>query len=398
MTLHPGSSLDPGPPFNLTGPYPRFSSDEYARRWAALDTLLEEADADLAIVAGHLGGRHEIVYLTNAPVRWESFLVMGRELEPRLFVQLFNHVPTMTRWSVVPVGWAGMEPASTLADHLRAVGRSSATIATLGPWSEHSAMGLRAQAPGARFVSIAGAFARERLIKSAEELAWTAHAARLCDDAVTAFCDAARPGMREDELAWLLQATYADRGGQTEICFLSIVPSGGGRAVVPSQVPSADRIEAGDTVVFELSAGISSYTAQILRTVAVGGEPDHASRELHDIAQATLETIVAAIRPGVTPAELEALGAMIDDAGLTIVDDLVHGYVGGYLPPVLRTPATRHRPPPDLRLAAGMCLVIQPNVVSADRRHGVQTGELVAVTDHGVRRFHAAPQGLLRAD
>ena len=72
---------------------------------------------------------------------------------------------------------------------------------------------------------------------------------------------------------------------------------------------------------------------------------------------------MAAIRPGLAAADLEALGGRIDDAGLSIVDDLVHGYVGGYLPPVVRTPLTRQGAPPNLVLQPGMCLVVQPDVV-----------------------------------
>ncbi len=44
-----------------------------------------------------------------------------------------------------------------------------------------------------------------------------------------------------------------------------------------------------------------------------------------------------------------------------------------------------------------MCLVVQPNVVSADGRFGVQTGGLIVVTEDGVREMHAARRGLLRA-
>jgi len=385
------------PSVDLSGPFPRFGADEYARRWARLDAILEDAGADVAVVSGHVAGRQELQHLSNAPVRWESFLVIGRGVEPRLFVQLFNHVPTMTAWSAVPVSPAGPDPAATVSAHLRTHGLATATIATLGPWSERSSLSFRAALADATFVSISAAFARGRLIKSAEELAWAAHAARLCDDAIAAFCTAARPGMREDELRHLLESGYADQGGQTEICFLAIVPRAGGGSVVPSQVPSARRVEAGDSVVFELSAGIGGYTSQVLRTVAIGADPAPEAATLHALADSVYDAIVAAIRPGVMPAEIEAIGAIIDDAGMTIVDDLVHGYVGGYLPPVVRTPATRHTPPPDMPLQPGMCLVVQPNVVSADGRFGVQTGGLIVVTEDGVREMHAARRGLLRA-
>jgi Xaa-Pro dipeptidase len=51
---------------------------------------------------------------------------------------------------------------------------------------------------------------------------------------------------------------------------------------------------------------------------------------------------------------------------------------------------------PDFRLEEGMTIVIQPNVVTGDESAGVQTGELVAVTDDGAARLHDYERGLLR--
>ena len=88
--------------------------------------------------------------------------------------------------------------------------------------------------------------------------------------------------------------------------------------------------------------------------------------------------------------------SVIEQAGFTIIDDLLHGYGGGYLPPVL---GSRSRPSahiPDEPLRAGMTVVIQPNVVTPDGKAGVQTGELVLVTATGVELLHAMPRGFTR--
>jgi Xaa-Pro dipeptidase len=39
---------------------------------------------------------------------------------------------------------------------------------------------------------------------------------------------------------------------------------------------------------------------------------------------------------------------------------------------------------------------VQPNVVTQDERAGVQTGELLLVTDAGAERLHDYERGLLR--
>jgi Xaa-Pro aminopeptidase len=74
----------------------------------------------------------------------------------------------------------------------------------------------------------------------------------------------------------------------------------------------------------------------------------------------------------------------------------VHGYGGGYLPPVLGTRSRTLEPVPDLVLQAGMTLVVQPNVCTTDLRSGVQAGELVLVTENGVEALHSFPRGLRR--
>jgi Xaa-Pro aminopeptidase len=95
--------------------------------------------------------------------------------------------------------------------------------------------------------------------------------------------------------------------------------------------------------------------------------------------------------------ELVTAAEVIEEAGFTTVDDLVHGFGGGYLPPVLGSRSRAIRPTPDLTLEAGMTVVVQPNVATPDLRLGVQTGELLLVTGSGAERLHTFPRGLVRA-
>ena len=43
-----------------------------------------------------------------------------------------------------------------------------------------------------------------------------------------------------------------------------------------------------------------------------------------------------------------------------------------------------------------MTVVIQPNVVTADGKAGVQTGELVLITATGIESLHTVPRGFVR--
>jgi Xaa-Pro aminopeptidase len=86
---------------------------------------------------------------------------------------------------------------------------------------------------------------------------------------------------------------------------------------------------------------------------------------------------------------------VIEDAGFTTIDDLLHGYGGGYLPPILGTKSRPAGAVPDEPFKAGMTVVIQPNVVTPDGRAGVQTGEMVLITTDGIERLHAMPRGFV---
>jgi Xaa-Pro aminopeptidase len=147
----------------------------------------------------------------------------------------------------------------------------------------------------------------------------------------------------------------------------------------------------------EISASYWEYAGQLLRSFAIESDPPPLYRELHAVAQAAFDAVVGRLRAGTTALELVEASGLIEDAGFTIRDDLVHGFVGGYLPPVL---GARSRDPmrtPEFTFKSGMAVVVQPNVVTNDERAGVQTGELVLVTDEGAERLHSFAHGFLKA-
>ncbi len=91
----------------------------------------------------------------------------------------------------------------------------------------------------------------------------------------------------------------------------------------------------------EITAEFYDHGGQVLRSFAVGEAPTPLYRALHEAADAAFAAIAAVLRPGAMPAEVIAASRVIEDAGFTIIDDLLHGYGGGYLPPHVRTPGTR---------------------------------------------------------
>jgi Xaa-Pro aminopeptidase len=186
-------------------------------------------------------------------------------------------------------------------------------------------------------------------------------------------------------------------GGTTHIHYFGATPMSQPSVCVPAQYPTTRRLAPGDALVCEISASYWEYTGQLLRTFAVAAEPPPLYRELHDVADAAFDAVAARLRAGAGAAELVEASAIIEDAGFTIRDDLVHGFVGGYLPPVLGTRSRALGDVPDFTFAGGMVVVVQPNVVTPDETAGVQTGEMLLVTEGEPERLHAYERGLLRA-
>lgn len=373
--------------------YPRFSDAEMARRWKAAESVMAEVD-DLVVYGADRSGA-PVQWLARWPVTREAALLWrpGDE-RPVLLVQFANHVDNADRLAEeCDVRWGGVSTTATLAELLARRHRGSYRLGVVGRLPGPALATLAAG--GAEPVHLDGAFSRLRLHKSAEELAWARRGAALTDAAVHALVRDARPGLRETELAAIVESAYRAEGGTNHIHYFATTPMREPRIRVPAQWQSDRRLRVGDVVTCEVSASWWGYPGQLLRTFTVGEPPTSQYADLHAVADAAFASVSAAVAPGASGATLADAGRLIGEAGFQTCDDLVHGFVGGYLPPVVPgggRPSTHD----DFVLEEGMTVVVQPNVVTSDGTAGVQTGELLVVTERGAERLHAFPPGIGR--
>jgi Xaa-Pro dipeptidase len=377
-----------------TLPYPRFSDAEMTRRREALAAELEAAGAGHALLYGANRAGPAVGWLTRWPVTREALCVFTPGEPDLLLVNFYNHVPNAQRIATeADVRWAGPKPMATAIEELDRRGARGGRVAVIGP------LGYRPYAALAEFASPVGlddSYTRLRLRKSAEELDWLRVGCGLTDGAVRAVHEQAQPGTDERELGNLAERAYVGRGGTTHIHYFGATPMSEPAQSVPAQWPATRPLREGDVLTCEISASHWDYTGQLLRTFTVAEDPAPLYRELHDVADAAFDAVFERVRPGATALDLVEASAVIGDAGFTTRDDLVHGFVGGYLPPVLGDRTRMLEEVPDFTLEEGMTIVIQPNVVTPDESAGVQTGELIAVTREGAERLHEYERGLLR--
>ncbi len=373
-----------------------------ARRRAALAGLLDAHGASRALIYGFDRSGTAVPWLTGWPVTREAALLFTPGERDLLFVCFNNHVPNARRLApdseVRPGGGSALDAALTaIADRAGRPARTGAQgrLGIIGPVPARASARLAEVAGEPAFLD--AAYTRLRLVKSAEEIAWLRTGAAMTDAAVTALAAAARPGMTEAGCCAALESAYIAAGGLTHIHYLGVTAMAEPDLCVPAQWPSARRLRAGDVLTCEVSAAYQGYPGQLLRTFTIAADPTPLYRELHEVAAAAFGAITARLRPGASAAELSAAAAdVILAAGYTIYDDLVHGYGGGYLPPVISRAHLEARRAPDVTFVPGMTVVIQPNVITPDERAGVQTGELVLVTGTGWESLHSYPPGLAR--
>jgi Xaa-Pro dipeptidase len=375
-------------------PYPRFSDAEMARRRSALGAEMTAAGVEHAVVYGANRSGSAVGWLTRWPVTREALAVVTSGERDLLLVSFYNHVPNASRVATeADVRFAGPRIMASAIEELRRRGAGGGRVGVVGP------LGYRPHAELAAFaepVPLDAAYTRLRLRKSHEEIEWLRVGASLSDRAVRALHEEAGPGVDERELANIVERAYVGRGGTTHIHYFGATAMEAPDLIVPAQWPAARPLQRGDALTCEVSASFWDYTGQLLRTFTVGADPSPLYRELHDVADAAFDAIVERLRPGATAADVVEASTVIEEAGFTIRDDLVHGFVGGYLPPVLGSRSRVLDELPQFTFETGMTVVVQPNVVTQDERAGVQTGELLLVTDAGAERLHDYERGLLR--
>jgi Xaa-Pro aminopeptidase len=186
------------------------------------------------------------------------------------------------------------------------------------------------------------------------------------------------------------------QGGTTFIHYIGVTSMNAPDLCVPPQYPSSRKVQVGDVVFCEISGTWWDYPGQVLRTFTVGTEPTPLYKSLHQAAEDAFDAVTAVLRPGTTMEEIVAASGVIEERGFTTCDDLMHGFGGGYFPPIVGSRSRPAGPLPQMALEENMTVVVQPNVVTPDQKAGVQVGELMRITRHGCESLHTAPRGFFR--
>ncbi len=225
-----------------------------------------------------------------------------------------------------------------------------------------------------------------RGVKDEGELAALSEAARLNELAFTEILPEIRPGVTEREVALALEFALKRHGGE-EKAFDFIVASGL-RGAMPHGVASDKVLASGELVTIDFGVRCQGYHSDETVTVAIGEVPSRL-REIFDVVLEAHDRAIAAIRPGVPLAAIDAVAR--DFIGSRrYADYFGHGLGHGVGLEVHEYPTVSSRG--EAFAEAGMVFTVEPGVYIPELG-GVRIEDMVAVTADGCRLLTRLPKG-----
>ena len=376
--------------------YPRFSDAEYARRHEQLGDVMEKADVDhILVVTDHRTGNAP-QWVTGWPGTVEAYVIFRPGVKMTMFMEWYNHFALGKKIARdIDVHWGEHQGVrKTIAELKR---RGAKRVGVMGPlvvskWrmlEEHfTLVGLDAE------------YIRLRTIKSEEEIDWLKIGAALSDAGLAALVNGTKVGLTERELGNMIERAWVGHGGTTMIHYIGRTSMAQPHIFVPPQHHSPMKVARGDVIFCELSAYWWDYAGQVLRTMTVDAEPTPLYRDLYQTAEAAFDAVTNIVRHGTTMQEIVDAASIIESAGFSVCDDIMHGFGGGYFQPIVGSKSRPAGPLPGMTLEENMTVVVQPNVITRDadesKRAGVQVGEMIRITKTGFERLHKTERKVFR--
>jgi len=234
------------------------------------------------------------------------------------------------------------------------------------------------EALGARveLVAAGGLVEELRAIKDPGEIEKVRAAALLADAALSSVLARGLVGRTEREVALDLEFEQRRLGAEA-VSFPPIVAAGA-HGALPHAVPRDVAIPAGTLVVIDWGCRLDGYCSDCTRTFATG-ELDPRDREVYDLVLEAQVAALAAVRPGPTGREVDAVARKII-AAAGHDEHFGHGLGHGVGLEVHEGP--RLSATSDAALAAGQVVTVEPGVYIPGTV-GVRIEDLVVVREGG---------------
>lgn len=229
---------------------------------------------------------------------------------------------------------------------------------------------------------------RLREIKEPGEIARMQAASQLAEEALEHVLTRLKPGVRECEMAALLEYEFRKRGAQRasfDTIFLF-----GARSSLPHGMPGERALETGDIVLADCGCVLDGYCSDLTRTFVFGRIPGEWFADIYECVLRAQCAAVEAVCSGVAARSVDA-AARDPITGAGYGERFGHGTGHGVGLEVHESP--RLNAQSEAVLAAGMAVTVEPGIYIPGQG-GVRIEDLVVVTRDGCTVVTALPKDL----
>ena len=254
-----------------------------------LDGLVVTSPENIRYLSGFSGSLGYLIVGTHAAE------ILG---DSRYWLQMEAEAPA---FRLMPTGpshglWA------LIAERLKALGLRRVGFESFHlTFDQHQRL-LAALPPEPTLVATAGLVEELRIVKEPEEVELLRAVASIAGRAFDRIRSAIRPGLRERDVAFLLEQTFRELGADGP-AFETIVAAGE-RGALPHGRASDRVLSRGNMVVVDFGATAAGYHSDTSRTIVVGEPTPEQGRVIEAVRQAQLASI-ALMKPGETADEID---------------------------------------------------------------------------------------------
>lgn len=258
-------------------------------------------------------------------------------------------------------------------------------------------LAVKENLPKARLEFVDGLFHRLWSVKSDEELEAMEKGAEICDAAIEALVEWARPGVKEFELRAAVAEAVHRRNADFNFIIIGSTPSSDPKIVFGNPRPSSRVLKRGDLILDEIAVEYKGFQTQIGTPICIGEPADKVSRFFEEVALPGYLEIEKSLRPGNTLQDIRTAARIFREKGCQSRPIILHGLGVSSEGPEVNVDKVEAEPY-EFELKPNMTLMLEPNPISLDGNFGIFLGHPYVITSGGRRRLTSYPLKLTVAE
>lgn len=336
-----------------------------------IDTLLVLIEENRRYLSGFTGQDHQIDESAGALFINAEKLVLATDsrfdLQARKESPLFEVV-------IYAKGLAKELPALVKRLGTRKLGFESKRVSVHQHHAFQKALG--AQSCEVTLIPVEDIVERLRLVKSSQEVDYTAKALALAEQVFRHVVKSLKPGMTEKAVAWDMERGLREAGA--DALSFPVIVAAGPNSALPHAIPTDRIIQKGEPILFDWGAKLNGYCSDTSRTVILG-PPDETFKKVYQTVLDAQQMAIQAIKAGANSKSVDAVARdHIRDKGFD--GKFGHGLGHGTGMAVHEEP--RLSPLKETVLENGMIVTVEPGIYLPDWG-GVRIENQVVVDQDG---------------